>query len=123
MILQNQWISKESALLLLTAFLLGEEKEKSTEKGPHEYSYILSALDSSDSLYSYEIIRIHKIFSETDLVIDSIIVAPKVSRYKEQSRDPGRSYTLLPGLLLRPCSKCSFIKNNEGRLPTGKRAQ
>lgn len=58
-----------------------------------------------DPLCSYEITRIRRIFR--DLVIGSIIVASRVSRYKEQSRDPGRSYTLLLGLLLRPRSKCS----------------
>jgi len=39
-----------------------------------------------------------------DLVIDSITVAPRVSRYKEQS-DLGRSYTLL----LRFFGDCFFV--------------
>jgi hypothetical protein len=58
-------------------------------------------------------------FHWDDLVIGSIIAARGVSRYKERSRDPERSRALLPGLLRLRASKCSFIKNNEGRLPTG----
>lgn len=87
----------------------------------HEYSYILSALNTTlcapTGLHEYgEYPRRRSRYRLDNRCSRNIAI-------QSGDRDRRRSYTLLLRLLLRPRSKCSFIKNNEGRLPTKERAQ